>query len=218
MGPGPPALRTSVRTLLFLSILASLLAACPRPTKSAVQRSERQTPPLPVSDSAPQRCLDAAKETLGPNAEVLKYGHLTGSVSLEAVAVVRPRRLKDTEDGVAISRLLILRQEKSGWAIELKVDKDIRNSAGCIASACIEDSHSSQGLPHFRVSFADHRSDDTAGFVIYLAWTDALGNVEGVPVQISWNSSVGRFQEYDPNVDPPGFQPEIKDLPHVRTK
>ena len=43
------------------------------------------------------------------------------------------------------------------------------------------------------------------------------GVPEGAPIEIAWNSKVGRYQEYAANEDPVGFKPELKNPPHIRT-
>ncbi|HVZ59728.1 MAG TPA: hypothetical protein VG892_02980, partial [Terriglobales bacterium] len=80
----------------------------------------------PTDDSA--QCLDAAKNALGSEAEVLKCGHLTAADALETIAVMRLKQLKETKEGIPVSRLVVLRRTKSQWITELAVDRNSRKN------------------------------------------------------------------------------------------
>jgi hypothetical protein len=64
--------------------------------------------------------------------------------------------------------------------------------------------------PGYTVSFP--------GYTVSLLYLDPKGQREGVGIDIIWNRAVGRFQEYTENQEPEGFQPEKKDLPHIRSR
>ena len=42
------------------------------------------------------------------------------------------------------------------------------------------------------------------------------GKSDGIPIEISWNSVVSRFQEFSMNEAPEGFRKEIKDPPRLK--
>lgn len=172
------------------------------------------------ADSSARSCLKAAKKALGPEAVILKCGYLTGRRPLECVAAVRLRQFRETADGTPVSKFVILRQvSSSGWSTDLTADKNwIRNDAGYVgfeADSSIDDSYRITG---YRVSFFDHNSDGVPGFTISLYYLTPSGENDGTSVEVSWNPSVGRFQEFDYGGDPEGFRPEVKNPPHIRTR
>ena len=105
----------------------------------------------PGSSSRAQSCLAAARKALGPQAEVLKCGDLTGNNVLETVAATRIKRFHTTEKGVPISKLVVLRSDKPDWDVELTVaDRVMRNQVGYVAMDYIDD------LPSSRRAYAGY--------------------------------------------------------------
>jgi hypothetical protein len=170
----------------------------------------------PKSANTPtQSCLAAAKKALGPNAEVLKCGHLTGTKGLETVAAIMLKQPSGDVDGIAVSKLVVLRRTGSVWDVALTNDKKwIRNDAGYLGIEFIDDSDQSIG---YLASFSNSRSDGVAGFTIYLYYLYSNGTDDASEIEIAWNRSVGRFQEFAYDEDPMRFKAEIKNPPHVRT-
>ena len=167
-------------------------------------------------DKPARSCVEAARKALGPEAAVLKCGHLTGSDALETVAAIRLKQFKETKDGVPVATLVVLRREKSQWITALTIDHySIRNSIGYIAMDYIDDTPQETG---YRVSFSGERSQRVPGFTITILYLNPDGQIEGASTDISWNPAVRRFQEYTENHDPEGFQQEKKNLPHIRTR
>lgn len=195
----------------------ALLALLPLLFVGTVYSQSDASNQLHASDGTAQSCLEAAKTTLGPDAEVLKCGHLTGTDALETVAVIRLKQFEETEDGVPISKFVFLRQEKSRWTVELSVDRKnwIKNSAGYIGIDFIDDSADFIG---YRASFSDRRSDGFPGFTIYLYFLAPSGHNEGIATEVAWNPLVKRFQEFAYSQDPVGFRPEVKNPPHIRSR
>ena len=149
-----------------------------------------------TTQSASQACLSAARNFLGPAAQVAKCGDLTGTGELEVAAFVRLKELRTTADGIPLSKLVVLRQEKSRWVVELAADqKPPRNPVGYIGIDYIDDSRE---LGLYRVSFYDEGSHEIPGFTIDLFYLSPRGQNEGIPVEIAWNRSLARFQEYTP--------------------
>ena len=195
----------------FIAVCSGVLFLCSSSFTSVYGLEQKQSS---GSDADIKSCLSAAKKALGPTAEVLKCGKLTGREGLEAVAALRIRRLKQTPENVAVSRLVVLRRSRSGWKKELNVHREITNSAGYVGIDFIDDSSEYHG---YYVSFSDHRSDDTPAFVMYLSEIEPNGDPEW-PVQIAWNPAVQRFQEYAGDRDPEGFRPELKNPSHKNLK
>jgi hypothetical protein len=192
-------------TAATLSLAMFVFSGCTRKDVSAASHAS-------ASDSAAESCLSAAKSVLGPSAEVLKCGQLTGGNTLESVAAIRlnPKQFPSTNGGVSVSKLVVLRQGALRWDVELRADKTITNNAGYVGAEFIDDSAQKIG---YRVSFSDRRPDDTPGFTIELSYLQPNGNPES-PIEVSWNPAIQRFQEYTANEEPVGFRPEIKNPPH----
>jgi hypothetical protein len=170
-----------------------------------------------LPDTAARSCLEAARKVLGSEAEVIKCGHLTGTDALETVAAIRLTQFKETKaDGIPVSKLVILRRERMQWAVELTADKNwIRNGVGYIGIDFIDDSDDFVG---YRCLCSGEGSQDVPGFGIALFYLSPQGDNEGIDTDINWNPAVGRFQEYAFYDDPPGFKPENKNPPHIRTR
>ncbi len=205
--------------LILPIVFVVLLDSCSKPTASSPEAVPK-TPPgkdLPVSKTDHESCLQAAREFLGPNAEMLKCGHLSDAAHVEAVVAIRVRDLKDNRNGIPISKLVILRQGNSRWNSEINVDKEITNSAGYVGFNFINDSHP---FPYYRVNFSDRGARwgarDPSQFTLVLRPMTRDGKIDegDVGIGIGWNSAVGRFQEIDPNGEE--FAPEVKNPKHVR--
>jgi hypothetical protein len=161
-----------------------------------------------------QQCQEAARKALGPGAEIIKQGAFNTPSVQEAVAVVRGQIVPPTNtEGLAVSRLAILRRGPSGWRVVLTASKEIQNDAGYVGIDYIDDSMSSYG---YRVLFPDQRDDGKRVFSVSLSYMRKDGSADGIPLEISWDSSVGRYREFGMNSDPPGFKPEIKNPPHLK--
>lgn len=166
-----------------------------------------------------QSCLWGARKALGPGAAVLKCAHLAGAPGLGCVAAVRLRQFPDTADGIPVSKLVVLRQVSSSrWATELTADRNwIRNQAGYLGFDADSSIDPSYRITGYRVSFQDRNSDDVPGFTIFLYYLTPGGENDGLPVEVSWNPPVGRFQWFAYEAEPHGFRSETKNPPRIRT-
>jgi hypothetical protein len=166
-----------------------------------------------------QSCLEAAKQALGPPGEVAKCGHLTGRAVLEAIAVAKVKQFpRGADGGLAVSKLIVLQQDKRRWDTELVVTKLMaRNPVGYVGMDFVDDLPSdARELAGVVVWFSNVIDTERKlrGFAILLGslrW-DRNREAEGTGWEIAWNPKVGRFQEYTENEDPPGFRPEKKSL------
>jgi len=199
------------RGSLILKLLVLLCTSVGETSSQSMTPAQRH-----ATNSEAKSCSDAAKKALGFEGEVVRCGYLTGADTLEAVAVLRLEQFRDRGDSIAVSKLVILRQNSPEWNVELTADRGwIRNSAGYVGIEFIDDSEQIFG---YRASFSDRRSDDVAAYTIYLNFLSPTGHNEGTAIEISWNPSVARFQEFAYGEDPEGFKPEIKNPPHIRTR
>jgi hypothetical protein len=160
-------------------------------------------------------CFDAARKILGAEAQVAKYGNLLKKKSIEVVAYTKLNTSKTGSKGISASRLVVLQKTNTHWDIILDASKQIKNQSGFIGIEYIDDS---QDYPGYLVSFFDKRSDGVSGFSIQLSYLRRDGEVEGIPIEISWNPAVDRFQEFVINEAPEGFRNEIKNPPHIHKK
>lgn len=197
------------RTAILVVGMAACHCACsPSRVTNAPKTSVQQK-----AETVPPECIAAAKKLLGPEAEVVKYGHLNSAEALEAVVVVRIAGARgDKSDGIPVSRLAILRHEPSGWQSVLNASRYITNEAGYIGIEFIDDSYPFRG---YRVAFYGERSDGKQAFVLCLGH---IGDPGSVPIEISWNPQVGRYQEFAFNEEPSGFKSEIKNPPHLKNR
>lgn len=76
-----------------------------------------------VPEVAPKECQDTATRFLGSGVVVEKCGHLIGGLSVELVALVKLRKFAEDQNGIPISRLIILQKVDSQWKDILNVAK-----------------------------------------------------------------------------------------------
>jgi hypothetical protein len=113
-------------------------------------------------------------------------------------------------DEVRVRRGFVVQKEGAIWRDLLLFEDNVRNPKGFVGIDFIDPDFSFG----FAVKVANERSDGTPGFTIYLAYLNRKLEPEGLPIQVSWNQKVNRFQEYAPNeLDPPDFKPEIAHPP-----
>jgi hypothetical protein len=165
------------------------------------------------SQSLQGECAEAARRAIGQGAAVLKCGFLNEPGVLEVVAGLKRQPQRATDKRILVSKLVLLRREPSRWRTALTASKQIQNEQGFIGIDFIDDSAPFWG---YSVQFKNHRADDKAGFVLSLAYMATSKDDSEVPVDISWNLAVGRYQEFSMNYEPIGFKPELKNPPHRR--
>jgi hypothetical protein len=126
------------------------------------------------------------------------------------------QKFRTTADGIPLSKFVIIKEvSDSHWSAELIGDNNwIRNDAGYLGLEFIDDSERFSG---YRVSVEEHRSGGVPGFTFYVYYLAPNGEDEGIAVEIGWNPSVGRFQEFQYGADPEGFRNEVRNPPHIRS-
>jgi hypothetical protein len=179
---------------LALAVSVSLLGA---PQSSVPAKGAAANDP-------PEEVRALITGALGDGAQVLRYGHLSAPDTIEAIGAVTDTGIPESPDGIAVSRLVLMRQQGTQWVPALSVDKLIRNDAGTLAAS--SGSASSSAL--YRVAFFQHRFEDgRQRWVIQLTPINRAGERIGPPVHVSWNELVGRYQEI--SLQGYGFQPEV---------
>jgi hypothetical protein len=160
-----------------------------------------QAPPATTVDPPPPEVEAAVTHALGVGATVLRYGHLGTPDSLEVVGAVPAPGIAATRDGVAVSRLTLLRQQGPEWVNAVTVNRGIRNNDGDIGGP-----RAVSAL--YRVSFFQHVFDDgRQRWVMQLTPIDQSGERIGPPVHLSWNEILDRYQQI--SLQGYGFQPEV---------
>lgn len=163
--------------------------------------------------SGRDECIKAATATLGPTAEVVKYGRFADAKNLDAVAVIRVRPIRRNRNRLLVSDLVILRSVGRAWKPVLRASKTVTNDAGYIGIDYIDDAFRFYG---YEVEFADKRADGKQGFALILTYLTSRLDRDGIPIEIGWNAGVGRYQEFSVNEEPDGFKLELKNPPHRR--
>ncbi len=200
----------------FTEVLFCLLL-CSECTRNVL--GQTSVPGRKSSDSTQlrvrQECDFEAKRVLGENAEVLRCSALNDTNVQEVVAVLKRAKVPaDRYGGLAVWKLVILRHERSGWQKALMAsDKNVTNGVGSVGIENIDDSSPFWG---FRVNLLDERDDGKKAFELAIGFLNKDGSTEGLSFGISFNKAVGRYQEFDMNKDPDGFQKEIKQPLHFR--
>jgi len=131
---------------------------------------------------------------------------------MDSIAFVRLKQFSEDQNGIPVSRLVILQKVDSQWKTALDAARQIQNPAGYVGIDYIDDSQQYLG---YRANFLDRRSDGKPAFLVQLSYLRTDGKPEGVPIEISWNPTAGRFQEFSVNQEPEGFKTELKNPPHI---
>lgn len=156
----------------------------------------------PAAPDPPSEIQALVTKALGNGAEILRYGHLSTPESLEVIGVVRAAGIpKSAADGIAVSRLALLRQEGNEWTKALSVSNGIRNNDGEITTP-------SERSARYLVTFFQHHFDDgRQRWILQFTPINAEGERTGHPVHVSWNEMLGRYQQI--SLEGYGFQPEF---------
>ncbi len=113
---------------------------------------------------------------------------------------------------MAVGKMVILRQELSGWRTALTAAREIQNQAGYVGLEYVDDYFHFMG---YQLSLSDTRSDEKKALVIDLTYIERTdGGSDQTSVEIAWNPAAGRYQEWAYFQDPQGFRPEIKNPQH----
>ena len=163
---------------------------------------------LATANSKTSSCIATAKRAFGPAVKVLRVGDLSGDGGVECLTVV-PYPHQHGRD-ILVKRGAIFREESGRWRNVLSIDSTVRNERGYIGIDFIDGSYT-RG---FAIRLSDERTDGSKVFTLLLTYLDPRMQPEGLPIEVSWNAKVHRFQEYAPNeLDPPGFKPEVAHPP-----
>jgi hypothetical protein len=147
---------------------------------------------------------------------VLKCGHFAEGNALEVVAGVKLAQLNEMRDRVSVSKLGVLRLNGTMWQVEFIADENrMRNNIGYVGLEFIDDSFPIYG---YRVSISNHRSDGVTDFTIWLDYLSKDGITKGSPTEISWNSSLRRFQEFAYGQELEGFRTEVINPRRIRQR
>jgi len=199
-------IRSTTVTILLLTLLSTAATCQTAVQEFRISDLTRTT----ASEPGLKECLREGQRILGENAEVLKCGFLNQADVLESVAALKrpPFRVGDRS---IVSRLVILRKEPSGWRTALNVSREIQNGAGFLGIDYLDDASPYWG---YSVLIENHRADGKPALVLSLAYMANENDMSEVPVDITWNPAVHRYQEFSLNYEPFGFKPEIKNPPH----
>ena len=195
---------------LYITINVCLLACNGFAQNADIQRTNRNSRVSDTIQFQRNECLDAAKKVLGERAEVLKCGTLNDPNVLETVAALRKKTSHGDAADIFVSQLVILRHEASGWNKALSASKQLKNTVGSIGTSYVDDAFQFWG---YSVKFYNSRSDGEKEFVISLAYMSSERDTEEVPIDISWDKSVGRYREFNLYNEPVGFKAELKNPP-----
>lgn len=168
-----------------------------------------------VSQDQRKWCEDATKKVLGPAAEVLLCGHISRPEALEVLGSVRLNGVKKSELGIPVAKFAILSEQKGQWEVELIADqRPVRNSVGYLGADNIDDSY---GYSRYRIKYSGG-GDKKDSFSLHIRFISPDGITEDWPLEVDWNPSVGRFQEYSESNVPSGFAQENKAPKHIHSK
>jgi hypothetical protein len=192
-----------IRLLLFKLLSFALLASC---CHVAAAQSSLTSSRTAAEVDPPPGIRTLVTRALGAAAEVIRFGHLSDPDSLEVIGAVPAPGVNQSQEAMVVSRLAVFRENGSQWMIGLRADKAIRNDWGLVANPF----GNLPASPLYRVSFFQRRFDDGhERFVIQLTPINSAGENIGKPVHVSWNTSIGRYQQI--SLQGYGFQPELPD-------
>ena len=155
------------------------------------------------------KCAAESRSLLGNQSRIVQSGNLLDDGSLTCVAVIPHAKQSSL---VLTKRGVVIRWDGKQWHQLLRFENNVTDDHGYIGIDFI-DCEANHG---FAFTTEDQRSDGTKGFTMYFSYLDARlqPEPESLPIQVSWNPKVHRFQEYAPNeLDPPEFKQEVRHPP-----
>ncbi len=193
---------------IAIAFLCLLGVSCSRP-HNGTGKAEKG------SGQVPQEYLEAARTALGPGAVVLRVAHPDGTDSTEVLAALSLASIPPSQGCTPVSHIVVLRRSTEGWQTVLDADKDgqVKNPEGYVGVDYIDDSQENRSPGYC----ADLSQELDKHFSLALTYLTAAGAEDGIPVYVEWNDKVGRYQSSIINSDPPGFESELKNPPHVDT-
>jgi hypothetical protein len=186
----PPA-HAHKGVLLPSCLLGVLLSCCgfagcdSKPTQPAPEAAK----PNPPEPAIPEEMQDAAKATLGREAQVLIFGDLAknGNQQLLAANVV-PRTPQNTIPGTVVTRAVVLEKDDGHWKEILRADEHLKNAEGFLALS-----------PRESISGWRLQWEQTPDKGLQLYFTPVKGNTDThvLPVGVRWNPERKRYQSMD---------------------
>jgi len=164
-----------------------------------------------VATSIPEGCIKAAKAALGPKAIVLGYGNIGTKEDEEAFAALRLESIRASKGCIPVTEIVIMRQGSDGWRtiFEARRHMQIKNPEGFVGIEYIDDSFD---YPGFCLDITTRKPSEPFSFALTFLKNGGIG--EGLQLYIGWNSAVRRYQSMTYE-NPPTFEPEIKNPPHI---
>jgi len=152
-------------------------------------------------------CSAAARKVLSnAQVEILAFGDINGTGREHCFAVIPTGRKRDQGKPLAIRRGAVLEFDKQAWRSVLNIRNYVKNPDGYVGIEFIDGE-----TIRYSIEIRAERGDGVKQFTIYVHYRD---DPESVPIEISWNRKVGRYQEFSPNlVEHAGYQIEIKNPP-----
>jgi hypothetical protein len=181
------------------------LEQTPAPEQKPKSKGEK---PVPTKEGA----LATAKRVLGNYAEIVKYGELNRPGITEAVAVIK-RGPESEREGLLVSDLAILQFRGAAWKVALSTDRyGAKNSTGYVGVDFLSDSMARRS---FHLKFLDRALGRTR-FTLMLSFEGKSGRAPSLPVVISWNPKVARYEALDERGSK--FLPEVANPPELSSE
>jgi hypothetical protein len=195
-------------TVLGLA-LAIPCASCSGGSKKSVpeQNFRPTSGEVTVARQDRSSCESAAKDVLGPKAQVLLCGPISRKGVREVLGVVKLDGLNQGE-WIGVAKFAILREAEPTWEVELIADEGrMRNPVGYVAVDNIDDSY----RPRYTIQYSGGMSSGK-DIDLLVRYIGPNGETDSLPVEVAWNDVVNRFQEYP--LGGSDFAPEIKNPRH----
>ena len=157
-----------------------------------------------------EHCAAAAANLLKGRIKIVGLGPLgdTREESTFKCLAVLPFGEQPTNDRLLIKRGVILEFRDGKWEPILNIHETVRNQAGHLGIDYIDPS----AQFGYAISTGRRRTDNVTRFTLMLTYLNSKRQPEGLPIEISWNPEVGRFQEFAPS-EPGEYQSELANPP-----
>jgi hypothetical protein len=181
---------------------AMALAGCSSETPKPAGTEAEKKPAATATPAIPDEYQDAAKAMLGSDATVLLFGDLakTGKEQVLAANVV-PNTPKSVVAGTVVTRAVIAEKTDGKWTEIFRADEHLKNTTGYL------------GLTPFAAVTGwklQYEQSPEKGLTVYFTPITAGSNQRTLPIAVSWNPQVKRYQSMDQS-----YQKFLKEVPSL---
>lgn len=170
--------------LAGFSVLLTVFSCTSEYSVTGVVEKNRQNPSVSDSIRSPDGCVAKGRALLGADAEVLVFGDLNHTGTVECVVLKRIPNTPSDKLNAWVSSMAILQYQAGQWEVAFRI---------------IDDSDFNSGNPFFGAELSIVPGDDDSPSPIFFSfyYLDSYLEPHAIPGAVAWNPETGKYQEWD---------------------